>query len=133
MTSKPIATKSTILLNALACDDAELSILITDDREIQALNREWLGRDRPTDVIAWSQREGTPMPTPLLGDVVISIETAARQANERGLTLDQELDRLLAHGILHLLGHDHVRGGAQAKRMRAEEDRLVALLAGVQR
>jgi probable rRNA maturation factor len=123
-----IATKSTILLDALGCDRAEVSVFLTDDRDIQELNRTWLGRDRPTDVIAWSQLEGPAMPTDFIGDVVISLETAARQAEELGHSLDHEINRLLAHGFLHLLGHDHVKGGARARKMRAREDELVAML-----
>ncbi len=112
------------ILSALG-SDAGLSILFTDDAVIHDLNRRWLKRDRPTDVISWAADESG-----FLGDLAISIDTAARQAREIGHPLDDELARLLIHGILHLLGHDHVRGGRQARRMRAEEDRLVALLAG---
>lgn len=104
-------------------------MLITSDKEIREINKKWLDRDRPTDVIAFSQLEGQPFPTSFIGDVVISIETAARQAEEYGQTLDQELGRLLAHGILHLLGHDHARGGIKARKMREVEDRLSDLLA----
>jgi probable rRNA maturation factor len=114
-----------ILLSALECERAQVSILITGDAEIQKLNRDWLGKDRPTDVMSWSQIEGEPAPTGFLGDVVISIETADRQARELGHHLDVEMTRLLAHGILHLLGHDHVHGGPQARKMRQLEDRIV--------
>ncbi len=127
-TIKTIKRKATILLNALECEKRELSVLITGDLEIQKINQAWLQRDRPTDVIAFSQLEGEPAPTDFIGDVVISIETAKRQADERGHSLDHELNRLLAHGVLHLLGHDHVHGGRQARKMRDQEDRLIGLI-----
>ena len=115
------------ILKDLGYDRAELSILFTDDREIQALNRDWLGKDRPTDVISWPQE--TPPPTDgFIGDLAIAIDSALRQANERSLPLERELERLLIHGILHLLGHDHAREGRKARTMRREEDRLAKLL-----
>jgi len=78
----------------------EVSVLLTDDRDIAELNLIYRGVDRPTDVLAFPQDET------LLGDVVISVETAKRQAEERGKPLDDELDLLVAHGLLHLLGYD---------------------------
>jgi probable rRNA maturation factor len=110
----------------LAYEKAELSVLITDDKEIQEINLKWLDRDRPTDIMAFSQLEGEPFPTDFIGDVVISMETACRQAEKIGHPPDKELDRLLVHGILHLLGYDHVHGGRQARKMRQMEERLVA-------
>lgn len=109
---------------------AELSILITDDATIAELNGTWRNKPRATDVLSFSQLEGEPMPgAPLtLGDVVISSDTAQRQADAAGCTLEQELRRLLVHGILHLLGHDHVHGGHQARLMQEEEARLLRLL-----
>ena len=107
------------ILSALDCERASLSILFTDDPVIHDLNRRWLKRDRPTDVISWAGDEPG-----FLGDLAISIDTAARQAEELGHSLEDELARLLIHGILHLRGHDHVRGGKPAAAMRAEEERL---------
>lgn len=112
----------------MECEKARLSVLITDDREIQEINRKWLGKDRPTDVISFSQIEGAPVPTDFMGDVVISVETAARNAREIGHSLEEEIDRLLVHGVLHLLGYDHVRGGRQAGKMKKEEQRIMARL-----
>ena len=89
----------------------EVSVLLTDDAEIARLNREYRAVDSPTDVLAFSQVEGEEFAPEeeekLLGDVVISVETAERQAAEQGHSLDEELDVLLAHGLLHLLGYDH--------------------------
>lgn len=109
----------------MGCEKAQLSVLITDNQEIQQINKQWLKKDRPTDVIAFSQLEGEPFPGNHLGDVVISLETAADQARELGHSLDSELNRLLAHGVLHLLGFEHVHGGRQAKKMRDMENMLV--------
>jgi probable rRNA maturation factor len=109
------------ILAALDSEDAELSILLADDASIAALNRRYRGRSRPTDVLAFSLLEGshTDRRGALLGDVVIGIETAARQARARRRTLDDEV----VHGALHLLGYDHVRS-AQARVMRAQERRV---------
>ena len=110
---------------------------MTDDPSIHELNRTWRHKDKPTDVLSFSQLEGedatsdapgTPKGLPVLGDVIISTDTAQRQADAFGHSLDSELQRLLVHGVLHLLGHDHVHGGVQARRMKAEEARLLALL-----
>jgi len=108
---------------------SELSIALVDDAGIRALNAAWRGRDRPTDVLAFALEEGAHAEHRgrLLGDVVIGVETAARQARARRRSLDDELARLLVHGALHLVGHDHVRA-SQARRMRAEERRLLRAL-----
>ncbi|NJC87764.1 MAG: rRNA maturation RNase YbeY, partial [Desulfuromonas sp.] len=102
------------ILSASGCPDARLSILVTDDAGIRELNRDWLGKDRPTNVISFAMQEGegVGVQADLLGDVVISIETAARDAAETGAQVEQELYFLLLHGILHLLGYDHERGTA---------------------
>lgn len=96
----------------------EVSVLLTDDREIHALNRDYRGKDKPTDVLAFALDEGEGPPG-LLGDVVISVERAAAQARARRVTLDHELELLAVHGTLHLLGHDHAEP-EEARRMRAE-------------
>ena len=89
---------------------AELSILLTDDEEIHELNRQYRGIDRPTDVLSFSQIEGEDFTSSdesvQLGDIVISVETAQRQADARGRLLSEELELLVAHGVLHLLGYD---------------------------
>src|SRR5206468_6416365 len=92
------------LLRGLRLGGAELSVVLVSDREMRALNRRWRRRDRPTDVLSFAQREGAGgAPDGLLGDVVISVDAARRQAAERGETLGREADRLLIHGLLHLL------------------------------
>jgi rRNA maturation RNase YbeY len=110
------------LLRGLSLGHAELSVVLVSDREMRALNRRYRRRDRPTDVLSFAQREGPGgAPNGLLGDVVISVDTARRQAAERGTTLGGEADRLLIHGLLHLLGYDHERSAAEARRMRRRE------------
>lgn len=106
--------------------DAELSLLITDDEEIRSLNRDYRGIDHPTDVLSFSQLEGEgPAVSNMLGDVVISWETADRQALELQCPLEEEMKRLLVHGILHLLGHDHEEGGEAERLMREMEERYL--------
>lgn len=97
------------ILEEMGLPDAELSLVLCDDPFIHALNRDYRGKDRPTDVLSFSMREGEEADPddPVLGDVVISLDTAARQAAEQGHPLDQEVRHLLVHGVLHLLGHDH--------------------------
>ena len=115
------------MLRALNLEHAELSVLLTDDRGIHQLNRRYRGKDRPTDVLAF-ELDGTGRPgeqAPNLGDVVISLDTAARQARRKGHPLLSEVRLLLAHGLLHLLGYDHARP-AQKRRMDAVTRRLVA-------
>jgi len=111
--------------------DAELSVLFVGDRAMRTLNRRYRGMDKTTDVLSFSLREGKfPEIQPdNLGDVVISVPVAVRQAREAGHALDRELDRLLVHGILHVLGYDHVSGGNEAARMRRKEQKLLAGMA----
>jgi probable rRNA maturation factor len=117
------------VLREIEREACELSISLLDDAGIRTLNAQWRGRDRPTDVLAFSLEEGRHAERrgPLLGDVVIGVETAARQARAGRRSLDDEVTRLLVHGALHLIGHDHVRAG-EARRMRAEERRILRAL-----
>lgn len=115
------------MLSALGLDDAELSILLTDDPSMRVLNYEHRGKDRPTDVLAFplGRRRAATIGVPrLLGDVVISIDTAARQARGRRRDLIDEIRFLLAHGLLHLLGFDHATP-TQKRRMDAQTRWLV--------
>ncbi|HEY3284348.1 MAG TPA: rRNA maturation RNase YbeY [Armatimonadota bacterium] len=91
---------------------SEVSLVLCDDAYIHTLNSQHMGEDRPTDVLSFPQMEDPKSARgqedrPLLGDIVISLETAQAQARERGVTLQQETELLLAHGLLHLLGYDH--------------------------
>ena len=104
-------------------NDAELSILVTDDAEIRSLNSAYRGKDSATDVLSFSQSEGEELAGghDLLGDVVISMDAAVRQSLEMGHSVGDEMRRLLVHGVLHLLGYDHEKGEEAAARMKAEE------------
>jgi probable rRNA maturation factor len=92
---------------------AEWSLTLVDDAAIQTFNREYRGYDRPTDVLSFSQLEGEddfPMPEEgprVLGDVVVSVQRAQKQAEERGHEFEAEMALLITHGLLHLLGEDH--------------------------
>jgi probable rRNA maturation factor len=114
-------------LSALKLEGAELSVALVTDEAIAALNKTWRKKNKPTDVLSFPAGEpppGSPGPR-LLGDVVISLDTARRVAAEESRRIDRELARYLAHGVLHLLGYDHERGPKEAKRMAQWEERLL--------
>ncbi len=119
------------ILSALGCEAGELSIVIVDDEQIRRLNHQYFQRFRPTNVISFPQQNFKPNfnahGPQILGDVVISIETAQKQAQNRGVQLEEEIIFLLIHGILHLLGYDHEGSGPEKKRMEAKEQELWAL------
>lgn len=115
------------MLLALGRADAELSVMLVDDATIRALNKQYRGIDKPTDVLSFPMLEGdfSGVQPELLGDVVISIPTATRQAAAGGKSLADEVTQLLAHGILHLVGHDHDTR-TKERAMVAETQRLSA-------
>jgi len=120
-------------------DHAEVAVTLVDDEEIRVLNRDYRGKDAPTDVLSfplWEPEEVAdirahperyPERPLLVGDVVISVETAARQAEEYGHGLERELAYLCVHGMLHLLGYDHEDEAARAA-MRAREEAILTEL-----
>jgi probable rRNA maturation factor len=114
------------LLAALGEGDSSISVSFVRDAKIRALNRAFRGLDKPTDVLSFPLVEpgdAYPGAERLLGDVVISVDTARRQAADYDASLDREVQRLLIHGVLHLLGHDHLEPAERAA-MEAEERRL---------
>lgn len=119
------------LLQSCGIPDAELSVLFTGDRAMRSLNRRYRDNDHATDVLSFSQREGefAYLRPDILGDIVISVPTAARQARELNHSLSHEIERLLVHGLLHLLGYDHERTPAEARKMRRKESRLLRRIA----
>ena len=119
-------------LRALGLSRGQVAILIVGDRRIHELNREWRGVDRPTDVLAFSQREGAGggLHPEVLGDVVVSAPTAARQAVAAGHSLAAELDLLVLHGILHLAGYDHEGDSLRARAMRRRGDAILQRWSG---
>jgi probable rRNA maturation factor len=114
----------------LGCPDKELSLVLLDDKGIARLNKEFLQREGPTNVISFPMREGKfPAINPqLLGDVAISVERTEQEAKEAGILFEDRLDYLLIHGILHLLGYDHQRSESEARRMRRKQKELLAEL-----
>jgi len=111
----------------LDCPDGELSILLVDNRRIRELNREYRGRDAPTNVLSFSMREGDfPEISPrILGDVVISTETAEAEAEKAGIGMEQHMIWLLIHGVLHLFGFDHEKSQKDAADMEARTAHLM--------
>jgi probable rRNA maturation factor len=120
------------ILSALGCpEETELSVSIVGDRSIRRINREYLDRNRPTNVISFSQQEGdfAGVATGMLGDVIISADTSAREAEQGGILPFERLCFLLMHGILHLCGYDHERSGEkEALRMEQKEAELFRTL-----
>ena len=120
------------VLSDLDCNEAELSLLFTDDREISRLNKQYLGRNGPTNVLAFPI-SGGPQPDPdtgMLGDVVISVDTAISESKSVGESIEETIFRLLIHGILHLLHYDHEKSPEEAELMEKEERRLLSLILG---
>lgn len=129
------------LLKTLALESCELSLMLVSDRQIRRLNREFRGKDLATDVLSFPQLEPTrelelsreapavEAPPMAIGDIVISIDTALRQARELNQRASARIRTLLIHGMLHLLGYDHERSMTEARRMFAREHELAALMA----
>lgn len=117
-------------MEILGCKDCQLSLLLVDDGFIARLNEKFRGVSGPTDVLSFPQGP-TQFPgfiPQLLGDLVVSTETAQRQAKHMGHSLSEEMDLLLTHGILHLLGYDHETSRYSARKMRAREAEVLAAL-----
>ncbi|MBW1827815.1 MAG: rRNA maturation RNase YbeY [Deltaproteobacteria bacterium] len=127
---KKIKRNLTKLLSDLGCHDKELSILLTDDNRMAQLNNRYLGRKGPTNVLAFPMSDGAEpgYDSTMLGDVVISVNTALRESKALGEPLEYTVDRLLIHGVLHLLDFDHTKSEEEAVRMEKEEKRLMELI-----
>jgi len=126
------------LVSTILCEhehtDADVTVTFTDDATIHELNRDYRHVDRPTDVLAFALTEGEPESASeeteeVLGDVVISLDRAAVQARRYRRTLERELLKLTAHGVLHLLGYDHARSGERAEMRRLENRHVREVLA----
>ncbi|MBA3863169.1 MAG: rRNA maturation RNase YbeY [Alphaproteobacteria bacterium HGW-Alphaproteobacteria-9] len=111
------------------------SLLFTSDAEVHALNREWRGRDKPTNVLSFPMLERDELeglapegPPVMLGDIALAYETCAREAAEKAVPLEHHTAHLIVHGLLHLAGHDHVDSDAQAEQMEALETAILAKL-----
>ena len=114
------------ILTELGLLDAELSLLLVDDARIQDLNRRYLNRDKPTNVLAFPMREGefSTLHPHLLGDLVISAETAKRQSNRFGLDKMEMVILLMIHGVLHLIGYEHEGTKKEARKMTLKQKEL---------
>jgi len=108
--------------------DSELTIVLTDDSKVHELNRDYLGIDSPTDVLSFPASETDPETgARYIGDIVISLPYAARSAEKAGHPLESEVQLLVVHGVLHLLGHDHAKPGEKAKMWKAQAEILQTL------
>ena len=108
--------------------DADLTVVMTGDSQIQALDRDFLGKDAPTDVLSFPANETDPETgRRYLGDVIISVPRAEAQAISAGNSLEAELSLLVIHGVLHLLGHDHAGAGEKARMWAAQSEVLTTL------
>lgn len=121
-------TANTALTHQKAPADADLTIVLTDDKQLQELNLEWMGIDAPTDVLSFPADETDPeTDTPYLGDILISVQRAAEQAQAAGHAAEAEIQLLVVHGILHLLGHDHAEPEEKAKMWNDQAEILTSL------
>jgi len=122
---KKVRRATQTILTELGLLDAELSVLLVDDTRIRDLNRRYLNRDKPTNVLAFPMREGefSTLHPNLLGDLVISVETAKRQSSRFGLSKMEMVILLMVHGILHLIGYEHegTKKGAREMSLKQKE------------
>jgi len=108
--------------------DSDLTIVLTDDVQLRELNRDYLGIDEPTDVLSFPASESDPETgVHYLGDILISMPYAARSAEKAGHSLESEVQLLVVHGVLHLLGHDHAEADEKARMWRAQAEILESL------
>ncbi len=133
--ARRIERSARALLAAIGRPDATLSLSFVGDAAMRRLNREHRGKDRTTDVLSFPMYEPFAVPKAarkggpelMLGDIIISVDVAVRQAAAYAAPLDAEIERLLVHGVAHLLGHDHEKAGERARMVR-EERRLAAAI-----
>jgi len=127
MDHKNVEDTAARILNALDCPEGELSILLVDDEKIAEINQKYRNRMGPTNVIAFSMREGefSGINPELLGDVVISLETVEKEANAAGIDFETRFFELLAHGVLHLFGYDHEASDAMHEKMERKTDEIL--------
>ena len=128
ISSRRLKQVALVLLQLAEREDAELSLALIGNAEMQELNARYRHKNYPTDVLSFPSAKKLPVDAPLLGDVIISVDKAAEQAKERRRTLDQEIVTLLIHGIVHLLGYDHERSAKDARIMTRMEKKLARQL-----
>jgi len=120
------------ILEKINCKGKELSLLFVNDEDITEINRQYLNRDYATNVIAFPMLEGEfcDINPNILGDIVISVDTALRDAQSEGFDFDDEVDYLLIHGVLHLIGYDHEKSESEAAIMKEKEREIFLELKG---
>lgn len=118
------------LLTHLECADSEVNVVYMDDDGIREFNRTYLKKNRPTNVLSFSIQEGVPGSDHprILGDILISVDRASKDASRARLSLEDMLDYLMIHGLLHLVGYDHIRSKTSTHRMMEKEEELFTLL-----
>ena len=124
VSAQKIKGKAHRILKLLKENQSELSLALVGNGEIQKLNSQYRHKNEPTDVLSFPQEENLPKGKKLLGDVVISVEQAEKQAKDGMKTLEMEIEMLLIHGILHLLGYDHEVSQKEARRMKRMETKI---------
>jgi probable rRNA maturation factor len=107
----------------LGVENRDLSLLLTDNEQIQAINREYFNKDRPTNVISFSYADG--FSCEVVGDLIISLERAHEESVRSGMPFHERVFSLIIHGLLHVLGFDHEKGEREARRMRYREKKLL--------
>lgn len=124
-----VRKRAKAILNALDCPDGELSVVLVDDAGIIDLNKRYLNRQGPTNVIAFPMQEGdyADITPNLLGDVVISLDTCLQEAEAAQMPAGMRFDQLLIHGILHLFGYDHEHDPEEAARMDKKSETLMRI------
>jgi probable rRNA maturation factor len=122
--SRKLKKIAAAVLDLVGQREAELSLALIGDGEMRKLNAKYRRKDYPTDVLSFPAESHLPLETRLLGDVIISVDKAGSQAEERRRTLDQEMATLLVHGIVHLLGYDHERSAKDARVMKRLENKI---------
>tara|TARA_B100000686_G_scaffold213924_2_gene220901 strand:- start:1199 stop:1660 length:462 start_codon:yes stop_codon:yes gene_type:complete len=116
------------ILDQLNCSNMELSVLLVNDYKMRKLNAEYRKIDATTDVLSFPQTSLGKLDSILLGDVVVSTDTASKQANDHAISLEEEILLLIIHGILHLLGFDHDKSLSEAKKMKQKTRHLFKVI-----
>ena len=128
ISSRRLKQVALALLQLAKREEAELSLALIDNAEMQKLNARYRHKSYATDVLSFAAEKNMPADTPLLGDVIISVDKAAAQAKEHQQSLDHEIVTLLIHGVVHLLGYDHERSAKDARIMTRLEKKLARQL-----
>ncbi|MDY0131518.1 MAG: rRNA maturation RNase YbeY [Desulforegulaceae bacterium] len=130
ITNQSLRKKTALILNALDCKDFEISIVITNDEDMRQINQKYRNIDKTTNVLSFPMDDES-MIIPgikILGDLVISEDTALKEAQDARITLEQRVSQLLVHGILHLLGYDHETSDEDDKIMTKKSKELISII-----